>query len=75
MCVFVKVNTLSFWKKYQAKAPIVDKISVAMFLEGFRRLVNQPPPPIRLWTDHSAQVTEPPTSHTLNADITFIELL
>jgi len=52
----------------------MDKISAAMLLESFRALVDQSPPPIQLWTDHSAQVTESPPSHTLNADITLAEL-
>ncbi len=46
MCVLAKVDALSFWKKYQAKAPVVDKINVTTFLEGFRGLVGQFPPPI-----------------------------
>jgi hypothetical protein len=53
----------------------MDKISAAMFLEGFRVLVGQSPPPIQLQTDHSAQVIESPPSHTLNANITLVELL
>jgi len=52
----------------------MDKISVATLLEGFRALVGQSPPPIQLRTDHSAQVTESPPSHTLNVDITLAEL-
>ncbi len=48
MCVFAKVDALSFWKKYRPRAPIVDKIKVATFLEGFRELVGQPLPPIWL---------------------------
>jgi hypothetical protein len=75
MCALGKVDVLSFWKKYRPKAPVVDKISVATFLESFRGLIGQSPPPIRLWTDHLAQVTEPPPSHTLNTDITLAELL
>jgi hypothetical protein len=51
----------------------VDKISVAMLLEGFRGLVGQSLPPIRLRT-HSVQVTELPPSHTLNTYITLVEL-
>ncbi len=51
----------------------MDKISAAMLLEGFHELVGQPLPPIRL--HHSAQVMEPPPSHTLNANITFVQLL
>jgi hypothetical protein len=38
--VFAKVDALSFYKKYWPKAPIVDKISVATFLEGFHELVG-----------------------------------
>jgi hypothetical protein len=53
----------------------VDKISATTFLEGFRKLVGQSSPPIQLRIDHFAQVTKPPPSHTLNIDITFIELL
>jgi hypothetical protein len=75
MCVLAKVDALSFWKKYRPRAPVVDKISVATFLEGFRGLVGQSLPPIRLRIDPSAQVTEPPPSHTVNIDITFAELL
>ncbi len=75
MCALAKVDVLSFWKKYQPRAPIVDKINVATFLEGFCRLAGQFPPPIWLRIDHSAQVTKPPPSHTLNTDITLTELL
>jgi hypothetical protein len=46
MCTLAKVDVLSFWKKYQPRAPILDKISAAMLLEGFRRLVGQSLPPI-----------------------------
>jgi hypothetical protein len=53
----------------------MDKISVTTLLEGFHALVGQSSPPIRLWTDHSAQVIEPPPSHSLNIDITLAELL
>jgi hypothetical protein len=52
----------------------VDKISAATLLEGFHGLVGKSPPPIRLQTDHSVQVTELPPSHTLNTDMTFVEL-
>jgi hypothetical protein len=38
--VFAKVDALSFWKKYRPKAPVLDKISAAMFLEGFRGRVG-----------------------------------
>jgi hypothetical protein len=31
MCVFAKVDALSFWKKYRPRAPVVDKINVATF--------------------------------------------
>jgi hypothetical protein len=40
MCALTKVDTLSFWKKYWPRAPIMDKINLATFLEGFRRLVE-----------------------------------
>jgi hypothetical protein len=75
MSTFAKVDVLLFWKKYWPGAPIEDKISAATFLEGFRGLFSQSSPPIRLRTDHLAQVTEPPPSHTLNTDITLVELL
>jgi len=75
MCALAKVDAPLFWKKYQPRAPIMDKISAATLLEGFRALVGQSPPPIQLRTDHSAQVTESPPSHTLNTDITLTELL
>jgi hypothetical protein len=51
----------------------MDKISVAMLLEGFCGLAGQPLPPVQL--HHSAQVMEPPPSHTLNANMTLTELL
>ncbi len=54
---------------------MVDKISAVILLEGFRELVGQSSPPIQLQIDHSTQVMEPPPSHILNTDITFIELL
>ncbi len=53
----------------------MDKINAAMLLEGFRKLVGQFSPPIRLRTDHSVQVTKSPPNHTLNTNITFVELL
>jgi len=74
MCALAKVDALSFWKKYRPRAPVMDKINAAMLLEGFRALIGQSPPPIRLQTDHSSQVTEPPPSHTLNTNITLVEL-
>jgi hypothetical protein len=74
MCAFAKVDALSFWKKYWPRAPIVDKINATTLLEGFRKLVSKSSPPIRLQTNHSTQVTEPPPSHTLNTDITLVEL-
>jgi hypothetical protein len=40
MCALVKVDALSFRKKYRPRAPIVDNISAATLLEGFRGLVN-----------------------------------
>jgi hypothetical protein len=75
MCALAKVDAFSFWKKYQPSAPIVDKISVATLLEGFCKLVGQSPPPMQQRTDHSTQVTVPPPSHTLNTNITLVELL
>jgi hypothetical protein len=74
MCALAKVHAPLFWKKYRPKAPIMDKISAATLLEGFRALVGQSPPPIQLRTDHSAQVTKFPRNHTLNVDITLAEL-
>ncbi len=74
MCALAKVDALSFWKKYRPKAPVMDKISVATFLEGFRGLVGQSSPPIRLRTDHFIQMTKPPPSHTLDTNITFAKL-
>jgi hypothetical protein len=75
MCTLAKVDALSFWKKYQPRAPVVDKISAVTFLEGFRGLIGQSSPPTWLQTNHSTQVIEPPPSHTLNIDITLAELL
>ncbi len=75
MCALTKVDAPLFWKKYQPRVPIMDKISAAPLLEGFRTLVGQFPQPIQLRTDHSAQVTESSPSHTLNVDITLAELL
>jgi hypothetical protein len=40
MCTFAKVDALLFWKIYWPKAPVVDKISAVMLLEGFRKLVG-----------------------------------
>jgi hypothetical protein len=40
MCALAKVDAFSFWKKYRPRAPIVDKISVATLLEGFRKLIG-----------------------------------
>jgi hypothetical protein len=40
MCAFGKVDAPLFWKKYQPKAPIMDKISAATLLEGFCVLVG-----------------------------------
>ncbi len=74
MCTLAKVDALWFYKKYQPRAPVVDKNSVATLLEGFCQLVGQSLPPIRLQIDHSVQVTKPPPSHTLNTDITLAEL-
>jgi hypothetical protein len=74
MCVFAKVDALSFWRKYQRRAPIMEKINAITLLEGFRGLVGQFPPPIWLRTNHLAQVTVPPPSYTLNTNITLTEL-
>jgi hypothetical protein len=74
MCAFAKVDALLFWKKKSVKGNHrgQDQCSCA-----FRKLpwVGQPLPPIWLRIDHSAQVTEPPPNHTLNANITLVELL
>jgi hypothetical protein len=75
MCTLAKVDAFSFWKKYRPMAPVMDKISATMLLEGFRGLVGQSPPPIWLQINHSVQATEPPLSHTLNTNITLVELL
>jgi hypothetical protein len=40
MWMFVKVDVLSFWKKYWPRAFVVDKISATMFLEGFYGLTG-----------------------------------
>jgi hypothetical protein len=40
MCTFAKVDALLFWKKYRPRAQVVDKISAATLLEGFRGLVG-----------------------------------
>ncbi len=74
MCMLAKVDAYSFWKKYQPKASVVDKISAITLLEGFRELVGKSSPPIQLRIDHSTQVMEPPPSHILNTDITLTEL-
>jgi hypothetical protein len=57
ICVLAKVDALLFWKKYRPRPPIVDKISVTAFLEGFHRLVGQSPPPVRLRADHLGDKT------------------
>jgi hypothetical protein len=62
MCALAKVNAPLFWKKYQPRAPIMDKINATTLLEGFCTLVGQSPPPLQLWDDHSAQVTKSPLS-------------
>ncbi len=54
MCALAKVDALLFWKKYRPRAPVMDKISATTLLEGFRALVGQSPPPIRLPIDHLA---------------------
>ncbi len=40
MCMLAKADALSFWKKYQPKAPVMDKINAIMLLERFRGLVG-----------------------------------
>jgi hypothetical protein len=75
MCALAKVDALLFWKKYRPRAPVVDKISATMILKGFRKLIGQSLPPIRLQTNHSSQVTKLPPSHTLNTNITLAEQL
>jgi hypothetical protein len=40
MCAFAKVDAFLFWKKYQSRAPVVDKTSAAAVLEGFRGLIG-----------------------------------
>jgi hypothetical protein len=40
MCSLAKVDAPSFWKKYQPKAPVANKISAITLLEGFRELVG-----------------------------------
>jgi len=75
MCALAKVDVPLFWKKYRPRAFVMDKIDAPTLLESFRMLVGQSSPPIWLWTHHSAQVTKSPPSHTLNADITLVELL
>jgi hypothetical protein len=46
--MLAKVDAYSFWKKYQPKASVVDKISAITLLEGFRELVGKSSPPIQL---------------------------
>jgi len=75
MCELAKVDTLSIWKKYQPKAPVMYKINVVALLEGFHGLVGQSLPHVRLRANHLAQMTKPPPSHTLNTNITLVELL
>jgi hypothetical protein len=75
MCAFAKVDAFLFWKKYRPKALVVDKINAVTLLEGFHGLIGHSLPPMRLQTDHSTQVTEPPPSHTLNTNITLAKLL
>jgi hypothetical protein len=41
MCTLAKVDVLSFWKKYQPRAPVVDKISAVALLESFRGIVGK----------------------------------
>jgi hypothetical protein len=53
MCVLAKVDAFSFWKRYRLRAPIMDKIRVATLLEGFRGLIGQFLPLVRLRIHHS----------------------
>ncbi len=62
--LYVGIKLKCFEMNIVSKALVVDKISAIVFLESFSRLVGQPLPPVRLWTNHSAQVTKPPPSHT-----------
>ncbi len=41
LCTLAKVDALLLQKKYRPKAPVVDKITAATLLEGFRGLVGQ----------------------------------
>jgi hypothetical protein len=75
MCALAKVDAFSFWKKYRPRALVVDKINAVTLLEGFHKLVGQSSPPIRLRTNHLAQMTKLPPSHTLNTHITLADLL
>jgi len=75
MCGLTKVDVLSIWKKYRPRAPFVDKINVVAFLEGFHELVGQSLPHVRLRANRFTQVTKPPPSHTLNTNITLVELI
>jgi hypothetical protein len=52
MCALAKVDALSFWKKYQPKAPIMEKINAAMLLESFHKLIGQSLPPVWLRANH-----------------------
>ncbi len=67
-CVLVLEKVLAKGIRYRQ-----DECSYAF--EKLRKLVSESPPPIQLRTDHSAQMTKPPPSHTLNTDITLAELL
>jgi hypothetical protein len=48
MCVLAKVDAFLFWKKYRPTALIINKINAAKLLEGFRGLVDQFSPLVRL---------------------------
>jgi hypothetical protein len=52
----------------------VNKINAATLLESFQGLIGQSLPPIWLRTDHLAEVTKPSPRHTLNTNITLVEL-
>jgi hypothetical protein len=40
MCALAKVDALSFWKKYESRAPVMEKINATTLLEGFSELVG-----------------------------------
>jgi len=40
MCALAKMDVLSFWKKYQPRAPVASKINAIKLLGGFCRLIG-----------------------------------